>query len=1763
MSDWKARWQRSDHGEQAVNDLLAATPDWKWLLQDALDRVPATARNQRNLLKFAIKSTDEVSIKDVEDEIVDVLGADDDDCGDEASRDALREERRRKCHGLDVAAVCMARLKAFRYLDRLETFEAIHSLSGPRTTGKTPSFKRRFASFRDCDLVQFAATTAKTGDVHALEILFVRHAEEVYPFRLEILMRLPYTLEPDVPAKLLPKVDAATGAELVVEGLPWRRADWMESNQSVKEFLFGFDEEEAMSPTPSRLKREPSPASVHVLEQWYRQRISAIEKTTLQTNISLAWAELASSPAFGIASLGELRDDLMTLKDLIYGCNKPEAKLDDVSGRPVLEVINRFIVDKVAEPAAYANAMKQFVVPYLARIKRVGQQNVDGQHALESHLVSTAETNLSSCAKVFEMSREGIPASDRIIAEPTTLARLILDCAYKSNAGLNEMEVLHNLFRSMPDLDRLGANLGGGSLRPTGSGWDEDLTMELMSTEEISRVDSERISSLIQRVEVFESHLDVMELLGKHKIEVSLLFLNSAESKDAKNQKLLMVQMARSILDQGRGSEAADSEWDALLEDMIHVFSSGAFGVVEVSNIINEFLGIALGAGKFILVKNILMSSASKLSSQSAETLIVACARDFFDNADSGDMYRGYMKMALDWYVSKLSTTDVNALLDVGRKFGVASGEESGLIDVRVRAMIAEWALERSDFTMAIKSAEEMIKASQVPQATSTSRADDSWRVAVRVVREGGSRLPSQLRSHLVGFALDFCEPHSLVEVLDLSRAVEVNDLIGGDMTGALDYDVAMEMLRDKMSMADGLVDGIGGLGIPQHDFYAPVGNLDSDVYGFNFNEKRQTDVIEAILKADLIRRSMPFCNPSGAEQRETLRKCRDEDLLNLVRDVYAGGDAGLALAYLLDLYNVRDDNATSLFDSLQPSRPHDVLAMYYYSIQAFRHALGGDNSKILQLLEHQSPGHIISSAEILFDRLLSENVFHNAKVDKSIACLTKALKYASRTTSDRFDKITSSITSRADVDESRFKAEEPYRRHTLLSLSRDSLVPLDDIMLISEQFGVRKWELAAEKLKGAVQDEQFHGRDLLSLFEDVRTEFAAGTSMAFEALTALHGLLQTWNQHVGQLVSRATILENMTGKSWIRSRCIKLKSLIAMNYHPGGIQAVAEYYKKLWSGADQSVLKLQEFKTFIEQICGLRALDMFDDERTFNGNEYIFRNAGARSIFEPLYKNYVEAKLDAADWEYDEEESIVADLTELMSLLPELSGDDLVLTNLVSIMKHLNFIEQLSALEDPKTHTKLYPERIQQFDETFEAPPEQVAAICMKMVIAGTSPSLIDATCNLVAHYLSRPDLASTQAPLDALDRVIGSVLSAFPVDAAKDVDDFSDEDGWAELDAETEPVGLKQEILDVLRKNLTSVLEDADESRDSEFRLGIAKLLKKVRFTDEIYRLTYAQHFDANAVDASQLRRYKLESVTTKVWGIHPPDTLDSEEEQQSFFNDLLDKTTSDVHAKGLLDILQEYVNESSVIPQHVLELYKRTIKKLTDCNCIDVLFQLRFNPSLDGAFDSDVEGYALSRLRENRSASLKLALLSTHTKTFQKSYDTIAELLASDVSYLVGDTSLHLLLVAHNFAAKLSETLLWREVVSSLTRTTSPFQDAKMPVSLIGHAVVGLVQANRITCAADIVFTLSGLDSYATATRGLSVRLAAVRNFLRRFIAGKAYLSESAVEEPGHLVEVGAAFAFRKAVDRARTRVNAALGYQENELAIEALRRVGGEM
>ena len=258
-------------------------------------------------------------------------------------------------------------------------------------------------------------------------------------------------------------------------------------------------------------------------------------------------------------------------------------------------------------------------------------------------------------------------------------------------------------------------------------------------------------------------------------------------------------------------------------------------------------------------------------------------------------------------------------------------GSADASVAMSVQGMVAGWALDLGDEVMAIKVCRELVSSTIVQSPLSPNTAndvymEDAWRVCFRLVTESRGSLDPLLRKNLVGFALQWCDPQSLGEVLDAARtadlAAQMSDSFGDDRLyqgfGLMEIERDIKAQISETATMDGVVSIDEQSGITRGGVFESVTlkikSAGRDVWHTTALKSGRRILSECALRLEMLRRGR-----KGIQRRDLITEksslavgdlqMRDSMLIDLALEILWEGDSGLALVYLLDVNDVRNNN--------------------------------------------------------------------------------------------------------------------------------------------------------------------------------------------------------------------------------------------------------------------------------------------------------------------------------------------------------------------------------------------------------------------------------------------------------------------------------------------------------------------------------------------------------------------------------------------------------------------------------------------------------------------------------------------------------------------------------------------------------------------------------------------------------------------------------------------------------------------------------------
>ncbi|KAG0255496.1 hypothetical protein DFQ27_006225 [Actinomortierella ambigua] len=373
---------------------------------------------------------------------------------------------------------------------------------------------------------------------------------------------------------------------------------------------------------------------------------------------------------------------------------------------------------RASEQATIVGDIWRLVVPYLkvilpARWHREPHQFPKGQGLISgldpenpmsylyAYLLQQSVEHLPWVAEVVEASIPTSPAEQRIISNDMDLSWLTMACMYGC-ASIDQWEAMSRMIVCLPLFEH-AQSIDPSQDKERRAALRRDIFIPLHSPESALSSSSSSLSSmdasrpvLYQQVsplrmypafmkyapdadhlqhalDTLEQHLTAAETLARYELPVRLSwFLENADH--GAHQLQMVIKMARrasgGVETMGERFESED-EWMLLLEDLIRLRSGeegqGVLGLVSEQDIYREFLGGVLSCGKFKLAKSVLfpLGQLPPLRLATAEKLVIDSSIEFYNNATSGNMNYGYLKMANDCLHVLPDTTNIKRELDL------------------------------------------------------------------------------------------------------------------------------------------------------------------------------------------------------------------------------------------------------------------------------------------------------------------------------------------------------------------------------------------------------------------------------------------------------------------------------------------------------------------------------------------------------------------------------------------------------------------------------------------------------------------------------------------------------------------------------------------------------------------------------------------------------------------------------------------------------------------------------------------------------------------------------------------------------------------------------------------------------------------------------------------------------------------------------------------------------------------------------------------
>ncbi|GAA6035906.1 hypothetical protein NBRC10512_007349 [Rhodotorula toruloides] len=773
------------------------------------------------------------------------------------------------------------------------------------------------SQFLSTPLPLVALTLATTSHLPELHLLLSLHTRSLWPYRSQILECIPGWIDPTDYVDLLPAVDAQGAKETMWEDvLPWREEqDWSERVLDL-----------VQPPSPST--DLPEYRSAAEVAAWYLSRVSSlVEGGYVDTALALVQhaaargVEIPAGEAGG--GLDEVGEELTLLAKAVYerpSRENGEEEEEDWSLERWRSLSPKQVIETYTSsstPATIAQTLRSLVLPYLsvleARLERRGEANPAGKMTglLYDYILALplSSSGLDLLRPIFEASKPTLPVSQRIVKSDTDLARLAIAVLYgagKQGVTQGGAAVMSKIFECLPAFD--------GSSSTAEEGEDADLfDLASESTADLARpagpastappspspspsvfftaLSLAPPTALSAHLDTLDLHLSQLEsLLRYHSAPNTGLFwfLSSYRSEIA--QRNWATRLARTAASNGAGADGDEGEFesaDMWLELMEFMAEGTGVAGEEPSGTDEEriekglgrlfwklgreealkiFFGGVLGAGRFTLARSLLEPSSTSppLEPQAVEDLVISASREFYDNAEEGNLHSGDMKMAFDClsaapqqtprirserafieatsrlcsfrldsrpgipltpielrhapdrllYVSRLLSSNDSAyrhpemVLELVRKLGYPEG---GKEESRTLAMLSDAAVQAGDWTRASEMCDRAVKVVEGLRKKASRPAKEGQEERQRDADEAAEyawKACFQLGKH-EGWRDSQKRLQALGQALTLCPPERIQDIL--PTWTALEREVAQEALKKEQDEANGAKPGAAG----------------------------------------------------------------------------------------------------------------------------------------------------------------------------------------------------------------------------------------------------------------------------------------------------------------------------------------------------------------------------------------------------------------------------------------------------------------------------------------------------------------------------------------------------------------------------------------------------------------------------------------------------------------------------------------------------------------------------------------------------------------------------------------------------------------------------------------------------------------------------------------------------------------------------------------------------------------------------------------
>lgn len=569
----------------------------------------------------------------------------------------------------------------------------------PSTAHSSSAPPSPLSSFLTDPLSLPALELAATASLPALLTLLKRHADILWPTRVDLLLSIPEWVEPAGYLPLLTGV-GADGREV-----KWTSpsSSLFEPWRSTPEFL-----EKVFSAPPPTEEDEEDRRTSEEMTRFYRARIESVAEVGL-VNVALGLVQHCAS--LDVQGLEEVGEELSLLSRLVYDRPSRSSTEEEEEEEPLTLATYRALPPSsivalylaTSTPTTIASSIRHLVLPYLSvlesRLERAGTPDPSLPSRLLNEWIlslvsppsSQALQKLEILVAIFEASKPTLPTPQRLVRDDEDLARLALSCLYTtSETSADALVLLGRIMECLPAF-------------PSPSSPTPPLAAPSSAQTLFAALLPLPGPALAGLLDALDLHLSTAETFSRYGCPVPLSWFLSTRG-DRVAQRRWAMRLARAGGGEGgEGEFEGEDEWVGLMESMLELCGEGrALHEVGREECLRVFFAGLLASGResslslslscalthalaraltssplgISLARSLFSGSTSiSLGDTSASTpplepgvveeLVIAASREFYDNAEDGNLHSGAeMKLAFEWYVTSSSESRGMLTLD-------------------------------------------------------------------------------------------------------------------------------------------------------------------------------------------------------------------------------------------------------------------------------------------------------------------------------------------------------------------------------------------------------------------------------------------------------------------------------------------------------------------------------------------------------------------------------------------------------------------------------------------------------------------------------------------------------------------------------------------------------------------------------------------------------------------------------------------------------------------------------------------------------------------------------------------------------------------------------------------------------------------------------------------------------------------------------------------------------------------------------------------